>query len=480
MKSVITSPNDRRAYIHVTGRHPFPLNPRFFGQTFVVGDLTAATRFVSPQDSRKNFVVFQNMCPREEPLMSDSIKRMAQEQFNATVISTRKSDVNATLMELSTRLISEGFHPVIILHYPLTPNATAAHFVRQQLAAADLSEKLTILLYVHVLSTDTYLTTTEEGRRLLKTYCMAMSDSVDGVIAVSDAAGKDFNRHFANAVGKDRDVQTLPTKVILNGIRETLYTIPDRDIVIPRARSLIGLNPSVDKVVAYVGRLDNIKGGDVLLGILDKLEHSLDLRDSDTAVVVASPDVLIANKQLGKRLGELMKFERLIREKRLRLILDISKFVGGNATFTSDVEEAFLGYGGEGYQSLLQRPIWGGLLSIPIQTISDITVCPVRSDGLSLTVIESMVAGSYLIASAVGGIPEVVSDPSLGILIPPPDTNINSTVEQYIVAIRDFKGNGGQAQRFTLGPHLSNFAEVRMLQEFEDAVTRAAERRRRL
>ena len=88
-----------------------------------------------------------------------------------------------------------------------------------------------------------------------------------------------------------------------------------------------------------------------------------------------------------------------------------------------------------------------------------------------------MLAGSYLIASNVGGIPEVVTDPSLGVLLPPPDTNINTTIEQYIVAIRDFKGNGVQSNRFALDSLLSGFSNTRMLLDFEAAVSRATERR---
>ncbi|MBS3068055.1 glycosyltransferase family 4 protein [Candidatus Micrarchaeota archaeon] len=476
MTHVIASATDKRAYIHLAGRHPFPLNPRFFGQTFVIGDLTSATRFVSPQENRKNFVVFQNMTPREEPLMSDKIKRMAMEQFNTSVITTRKSDANSTLFALASGLITGGYHPVIVLHYPLTPNATAAHYVRKQLEVAGLDKMATVLLYIHVLSTDTYLVTSDIGRVLLREYCSALKYAADGVIAVSDKAGRDFNEHFTRSLGGDGNGSTLPTDVILNGINANLYTLQDKEFIRQNRRN-IGLNPDLDKTVAYVGRLDNIKGGDILLGILDYLERSLDQRDANTGVVVASPDVLVANKQLKKRLGELMKFERLIREGRLRLVLDISKFVGGNATFAPDVEQAFLKYGGEEYRELQSHSIWGGLLPTPVQAISDITICPVRSDGLSLTVIESMLAGSYLIASNVGGIPEVVTDPSLGVLLPPPDTNINTTIEQYIVAIRDFKGNGVQSNRFALDSLLSGFSNTRMLLDFEAAVSRATERR---
>src|SRR3989338_7550921 len=341
MTHVIASATDKRAYIHLAGRHPFPLNPRFFGQTFVIGDLTSATRFVSPQENRKNFLVFQNMTTREEPLMSDKIKRMAMEQFNTSVITTRKSDANSTLFALASGLITGGYHPVIVLHYPLTPNATSAHYVRKQLEVAGLDKMATVLLYIHVLSTDTYLVTSDIGRVLLREYCSALKYAADGVIAVSDKAGRDFNEHFTRSLGGDGNGSTLPTDVILNGINANLYTLQDKEFIRQNRRN-IGLNPDLDKTVAYVGRLDNIKSGDILFFFLFFFFFFFFL-----------------NKQLKKRLGELMKFERLIREGRLRLVLDISKFVGGNATFAPDVEQAFLKYGGEEYRELQSHSIWG-------------------------------------------------------------------------------------------------------------------------
>ncbi|MFM7322903.1 MAG: glycosyltransferase, partial [Armatimonadota bacterium] len=47
---------------------------------------------------------------------------------------------------------------------------------------------------------------------------------------------------------------------------------------------------------------------------------------------------------------------------------------------------------------------------------SDVVVVPSRSEGLGLAAIEALAAGRPVVASAVGGLPEVV-DPQVGVLV---------------------------------------------------------------
>jgi glycosyltransferase involved in cell wall biosynthesis len=51
----------------------------------------------------------------------------------------------------------------------------------------------------------------------------------------------------------------------------------------------------------------------------------------------------------------------------------------------------------------------------------DVFVIPSRIEALGVVVIEAMASACFVIASRVGGIPEMISDPSLGTLVPPED-----------------------------------------------------------
>ena len=58
----------------------------------------------------------------------------------------------------------------------------------------------------------------------------------------------------------------------------------------------------------------------------------------------------------------------------------------------------------------------------PLSAI-DVFVMPSRNEGLPLTLLEAMACGSCPVATAVGGIPEVLSTPELGWLVPAGDAN---------------------------------------------------------
>jgi glycosyltransferase involved in cell wall biosynthesis len=66
----------------------------------------------------------------------------------------------------------------------------------------------------------------------------------------------------------------------------------------------------------------------------------------------------------------------------------------------------------------------GERLDIPdIFAVADVVVVPSVSEGFGLTVVEAMAARKPVVASRVGGIPEIVEDGMNGILVPPGDSH---------------------------------------------------------
>jgi len=53
----------------------------------------------------------------------------------------------------------------------------------------------------------------------------------------------------------------------------------------------------------------------------------------------------------------------------------------------------------------------------------DVFVIPSRIEALGVVVVEAMASDCFVVASRVGGIPEMISDPSLGTLVPPADAS---------------------------------------------------------
>jgi glycosyltransferase involved in cell wall biosynthesis len=77
----------------------------------------------------------------------------------------------------------------------------------------------------------------------------------------------------------------------------------------------------------------------------------------------------------------------------------------------------------------------GQRLDVPdLLQAMDIFVLPSYSEGVSLALLEAMAAGLPVIATAVGGTPEVVTDGETGLLIPPRDSDaLAGALERLLV-----------------------------------------------
>jgi glycosyltransferase involved in cell wall biosynthesis len=183
---------------------------------------------------------------------------------------------------------------------------------------------------------------------------------MDKVIAVSGAIAHDL---------QSRSFAAEKVAVIHNGISvDTATATVDRTAL----RSRFGLRQS-EFVIACVGRLANVKGHKYLVEAVDLLLKEY----PDCCLVIAGDgplrpqiEAMIADRKLGHRI----------------------RLVG----FTADIS---------------------GFLAM-----SDAFVLPSLSEGLPISLLEAMASGLPVIASAVGGICEVVTSPENGVLVPPADS----------------------------------------------------------
>ena len=77
----------------------------------------------------------------------------------------------------------------------------------------------------------------------------------------------------------------------------------------------------------------------------------------------------------------------------------------------------------------------------------DIFVLPSHSEGVSLALLEAMAAGLPVIATRVGGLPEVVTDGENGLLIPPQDPEALATALERLLADPDLAQKLGENAR---------------------------------
>jgi len=157
-------------------------------------------------------------------------------------------------------------------------------------------------------------------------------------------------------------------ELLQNGIDAEAFRVAPAG---PAAREAVGLDPR-RPVIGTVGRLEDRKGQEQLLGALGRL----------TATANGSgPQGLIV--------GDGPSRERLERQARELGLQDRVRFTGT----VSDVR--------------------------PLLAAMDVFVLPSFAEGMSNALMEAMAAARPVVATNVGGNPEVVADGRTGMLVPP-------------------------------------------------------------
>jgi glycosyltransferase involved in cell wall biosynthesis len=206
---------------------------------------------------------------------------------------------------------------------------------------------------------------------------------VDGVIAISRAA-----RDALVA----RGVAAESVTVVPSGVAVEAFAGLDRD----RARRELGIAPG-ERVAAIVGSLHRRKGHGVLLGALRRLAD-----DGRAPVLLAAGDG-----------PERARLEGAARE---------------------------LG--------VAERVRWLGRLEDvrPVLAAADVVVAPSLAEGLGVAAIEALAAGRPVVASAVGGLGELVRDGRDGLLVPVGDEPALAAALDRVLADASLRARlGGEA-----------------------------------
>lgn len=140
------------------------------------------------------------------------------------------------------------------------------------------------------------------------------------------------------------------------------------------------------------------------------------------------------------------------------------------------------------YQQVLQQSVLrlglGGRVSftgfrpdVPeVLSEAAVSVLPSLSEGLSNTLLESMAAGVPVVATKVGGNPEVIQDGIGGYLVPPRDSSALAEAICAILKNRDLARNLGREARQRV---VERFSLERMVRETQDLYVQLLERKRR-
>jgi glycosyltransferase involved in cell wall biosynthesis len=204
-----------------------------------------------------------------------------------------------------------------------------------------------------------------------------LTDATARVLAVSRAVGE----QVAALLGVD----AARLAVVPNGVEAERFAGGDR----AAARAWLGIDAD-RPVVALVGRISPEKGQEDLVRAIPE-------------VVAAHPDALFL--LVGSTAKEAVA-EPLTEIARARRVRDAVRFTG----YVEDMPALY--------------------------SAIDVLAAPSRWEGFGLTLVEAMAAGVPVVASDVGGIPEVVGD-GPAMLVPPRDPDALGAALSRVIADRD-------------------------------------------
>jgi glycosyltransferase involved in cell wall biosynthesis len=330
---------------------------------------------------------------------------------------------------LRDRFLERGFSPESYrLRHPLDPACVTdlAGILKRRRVDVVHSHEFTMAVYgtaatrvcrvPHVITMHGGQRSATSARRRRVALRWAIRRS-DATACVSAAARDDLQR--ALGLGSDR------LEVVHNGIR--FKPGNGRGV-----RSALGVEPEIPLVVA-VGNLYPVKGHVHLLQGLAELRASVP--DMPWALAIAGKVTLAGNVEVEARA--------------FRQIAEAHGFAD---------RLHLLGYR-EDVPDLLAA--------------ADVFAMPSLSEGLPLALLEAMFAGKAIVASEVGGIPEVISAGREGLLVPAGDASA------IAAAVRELLSNAGRREQLGRAARAraeTAFGVGSMTERYEDMYARVMER----
>ena len=252
-------------------------------------------------------------------------------------------------------------------------------------------------IVIKIHGTDINLYTRYFLRRKMIAWALSNSDKT---ISVSDALKEEITK-----IG----VPSNKIVVIPNGINTELFKPMDQ----LECRRVVGL-PLDKKIILYAGNFEYVKGVDMLI---DAFGGLLQLRD-DTLLV------LLGDGSFYKKLRE--KAEVFNMESRV--------------IFAGRIKHDAMRY---------------------YMNASDVFCLPSRSEGCPNVVLEAMACGKPVVATKVGGIPELVSDSNFGILVTPENPRyLTDALKEALDKKWDYKEIALHVSKFTWVENAKKLSQV--------------------
>jgi len=203
--------------------------------------------------------------------------------------------------------------------------------------------------------------------------------------------------------------------VIHNGIQETMF-FPRGDKAALRRQLQL---PENDMFFLYTGNFSRVKGLDVLLNAFAQVQGKL---SNAKLIMIGGGELETDLKQSAQIAG---------------------------------LEKKIIWVGKKPHNEI---PDW--------MNAADFLVLPSLSEGFGLVLLEALACGTPVIASAVGGVPEILTAPELGIMVPPGDG------EKLADAMLAAAGKSWDPKKLTAYAHANTWSEraPRFLQVYQTAL----------